>query len=56
MPAAAVAYYNRIDIGIYLLFIELCLTEQNIAFSRRLFLDDAADDVEYSNVAEYDLS
>ena len=56
MPAAAVAYYNRIDIGIYLLFLELCLTEQNIAFSRRLFLDDAADDVEYSKVAEYDLS
>ena len=55
MPAAAVAYYNRIDIGIYLLFLELCLAEQNIAFSRRLFPDDAADDVEYSKVAEYDL-
>ena len=56
MPAAAVAYYNRIDIGIYLLFLELCLAKQGIAFSRRLFADDAADDVEYSKVAEYDLT
>ena len=53
MPAAAVAYYNRIDIGIYLLFLELCLNEQDIAFTRRLFVDDAGDDVEYSKVAEY---
>ena len=53
MPAAAVAYYNRIDIGIYLLFLGLCLNEQDIAFTRRLFVDDAGDDVEYSKVAEY---
>jgi hypothetical protein len=55
MPAAAVAYYNRIDIGIYLLFLELCLKEQGIAFTRQLFVDDAGDDVEYSKVAEYSL-
>ncbi len=53
MPAAAVAYYNRIDIGIYLCFLELCLTEKGIVFSRQLFPDDAGDDVEYSKVAEY---
>ena len=53
MPAAAVAYYNRIDIGIYLCFLELCLAEKGIAFSRQLFIDDAGDDVEYSKVAEY---
>ena len=53
MPAAAVAYYNRIDIGIYLLFLELCLKEQGITFSRELFIDDAGDSVEYSKVAEY---
>ena len=53
MPVAAVAYYNRIDIGIYLCFLELCLTEKEIGFSRQLFPDDAGDDVEYSKVAEY---
>ena len=53
MPAAAVAYYNRIDIGIYLCFLELCLTEKEIGFSRQLFPDDAGDDTEYSKVAEY---
>ena len=55
MPAAAVAYYNRIDIGIYLCFLELCLTEKGIAFSRQLFLDSAGDDTEYSKVAEYSI-
>ena len=55
MPAAAVAYYNRIDIGIYLLFLELCMREQGIAFTRQLFVDDAGDDVEYSKVAEYSI-
>ena len=53
MPAAAVAYYNRIDIGIYLCFLELCLTKKEIVFSRQLFPDDAGDDIEYSKVAEY---
>ena len=53
MPAAAVAYYNRIDIGIYLCFLELCLAKKEIAFSRQLFADDAGDSVEYSKVAEY---
>ena len=55
MPATAVAYYNRIDIGIYLYFLELCLTEKGIAFSRQLFPDDAGDDAEYSKVAEYSM-
>ena len=55
MPAAAVAYYNRIDIGIYLCFLELCLTEKEIVFSRQLFLDSAGDDAEYSKVAEYSI-
>ena len=53
MPAAAVAYYNRIDIGIYLCFLELCMREKGIGFSRELFLDDAGSDVEFSRVAEY---
>lgn len=53
MPAGLVTYYNRIDIGIFLCILELCLGEKKIVFERRLFLD--TEDNEYSKVAEYDL-
>ena len=55
MPAAAVAYYNRIDIGIFLCFLEICMAEKGIGFERRLYIDDAGNGVEYSKVAEYDI-
>lgn len=35
-----VIYYNRIDMGIFLCFIELCLEHENIYFERMLFCDD----------------
>ena len=54
MPAKAVAYYNRIDIGIYLCILEMCMAEQNIPAKRELFVD--AEDIEYSPVATYDQS
>lgn len=53
MPVKAVAYYNRIDIGIYLCILEICMAEQNISAKRELFVD--ADDNEYSQVARYSL-
>lgn len=40
MPAASVSYFNRIDIGIYLCFLEICLYKQKIDFERALFVDD----------------
>lgn len=40
MPAAAASYYNRIDIGIYLCILEICLQKNDIAFERSLFPDD----------------
>ncbi|MBQ9911862.1 MAG: nitroreductase, partial [Firmicutes bacterium] len=55
MPAATVAYYNRIDIGIFLCFLEICMAEKGICFERRLFVDDAGGEAEYSRVAEYSL-
>ena len=55
MPAAAVAYFNRIDIGIYLCFLEICMAEKGIAFSRELFPDTGDDHTEYSKVAVYRL-
>ena len=52
MPANAVSYYNRIDLGIYLCILELCMAHNNISFERTLFYDDG-DDREYTRSAEY---
>lgn len=54
MPASAVSYFNRIDIGIYLCFLELILHHEHISFTRTLFPDDGADR-EYTKSAEYNL-
>lgn len=43
MPAAAVTYFNRIDIGIYLCILEICMEKNGIAFERTLFIDDGGD-------------
>lgn len=53
MPASAVKYYNRIDVGIFLCILEICLENKNVKTSRRLFIDTS--DGEYSEVAEYEL-
>ena len=53
MPADKVAYYNRIDIGIFLLFLEFCLGHENISFERKLFSDDGDISREDTLVAEY---
>lgn len=52
MPAKAVSYYNRIDIGIYLCILELCMAHNDVNFERTLFLDDGTDR-EYTKSAEY---
>ena len=53
MPAAAVAFYNRIDIGIYLCILEICMAEKNISYSRELYIDAGTDSDEFSKVAKY---
>ncbi len=52
MPAAAVSYYNRIDIGIYLCILEICMHKKGIGFTRELFTDNGGDR-ELTKVAEY---
>lgn len=52
MPAAAVSYFNRIDIGIYLCILEICMHKKEIEFSRELFTD-LGSDAEFTKVAEY---
>ena len=44
-------FFNRIDMGIYLCFLELCLEEKKIQTERTLFSDNA--DGEMNKVAEY---
>ena len=43
MPTTKVDYYNKIDIGIFLLFLELCLKENNVEYERQLLTDDESD-------------
>ena len=44
MPASAVSYFNRIDMGIYLCILEICLYKNQIGFERELFVDNGGDD------------
>ena len=39
MPADKVSFYNRIDIGIFLLILEVCLKHGGIVFEQTLFED-----------------
>lgn len=53
MPADKVTYYNRIDMGIFLLILELCLQHEGISFKRTLFPDDGDLQREWTKSAEY---
>ena len=53
MPAAKVTYYNRIDMGIFLLFLELCLAHEALTFERTLFTDMDDDRAEMTLAAVY---
>lgn len=52
MPAALVSFYNRIDIGIFLCIMEICMVQQNISFNRTLYIDNG-ENIEKTKVAEY---
>ena len=56
MPAVKGAYYNRIDIGIFLYFLELCLKHEKIKFERTLYEDMSGDDVEKTLTAVYTIN
>lgn len=52
MPKEMVIYYNQIDIGIFLCFLELCLSENDIKFERNLYVENNLD-VEKSLITIY---
>lgn len=43
MPAAQVVYYNQIDMGIFLCFMNLCLIHNNIAYDFEISNDSGSD-------------
>ena len=54
MPVDKVMYFNRIDIGIFLYFLETCFNHDGISFDRQLFLDNSDNETEKTLVAIYD--
>ena len=40
MPADKISYYNCIDIGIFLCFLELCLQHREIRFQREMLVEE----------------
>ena len=55
MPADMVSFYNRIDIGIFICFMDICLEHSGIAFERKLYSDDGENketvlNAEYGNI------
>lgn len=53
MPAEKVRYYNKIDMGIYLFMLEVCLKYENYSFERTLYPDTTDDSVEKTLIAKY---
>ena len=54
MPKDKVIYYNQIDIGIFLCFLELCLEHNSINYKKELFTEENHDN-EYNLTAKYNL-
>ena len=52
MPKSMISFYNRIDIGIFICFMDICLRHRAIGFEKRLYSDNGGDDVLTLN-AEY---
>ena len=56
MPSVVTDYFNRIDIGIYLCILEVCLSHVGIAFKRQLFPDTEKSKEDMIPAASYELS
>jgi len=55
MPVNKVMFYNKIDIGIFLFVLEVCLKEKGISFDRQSSPDTDDSELEMSKVAVYAL-
>ena len=54
MPKDRVIYYNQIDIGIFLCFIELCLEHNGLTYKRELFIEEDVE-AEKNHTARYEI-
>ena len=54
MPKNMVIYYNQIDMGIFLCFVELCLGNSGISYRRELYAEENHES-EYNLLARYEL-
>ena len=54
IPANKVSFYNRIDIGVFICFMDTCLEHSGISFEKKLYSDDG-EDKEYVLNAKYRL-
>lgn len=52
MPKNKVVYYNQIDIGIFLCFLELCLEKNHLMYDRIIFVEENQEN-EKNLVAQY---
>lgn len=56
MPLMKQEYYALMDLGIFLCFLELCLTEGSVCFERSLCMDERHDSSSYRlHIAHYQL-
>lgn len=55
MPKDRVVYYNRIDMGIFLCILEICLAHHSFPYQRELLFDDE-DEIEEIEYAKYILN
>ena len=55
MPADKVSFYNRIDIGIFICYMDICLGHNGIGFEKTLYSDAGDDDKELVLNAKYRL-
>lgn len=53
MPAEKVRYYNKIDIGIFIFFLEVCLEHENYSYEKVFYEDTTDDSVEQTLIAKY---
>ena len=50
-----VSFYNRIDIGIFIFFMDICLEHNGVGFEKTLYSDAGDDDKELVLNAKYRL-
>ena len=55
MPKDKVTYYNQIDLGIFMLLMELCLQHQGVDYERELCTDDGDLEREWTLTALYSM-